>query len=476
MNNGLPQGWSSIHLEDLVSARKGKKPRAEKDAASKGFVPYLNIRAIEKGEVSSYAEAASSRLGTADDVLVVWDGARSGWPGLGREGALGSTIMALQPKAGDRTYLYRWLQTQFEHVNSNTRGTGIPHVDPEVFWKLEVPFAPLNEQRRIVAKLEKLLGKVDTCQQRMEKVPPLLKRFRQSVLAAACSGRLTADWREENSQVESAVMLLDRIRKERQFLIGTGLIKKTKFDNLQRASDGESELPSKWVWCRFNEITQLITDGKHGDCEDQENSGYFFLSAKDIQNGKLIYDEARQIRRSDFIEVHKRTNLQRGDICLVNTGATVGKLAIAPEADRTARTTFQKSVAVIKPLKKLVNTEYIARFLNSRNQALLKQSGGSAVNNLLISAIKELLIPLPPLAEQHEIVRRVEGLFALADQIEARYAKAKAHVEKLTQSILAKAFRGELVPQDPKDEPASVLLERIRKQNGHASRGSRSKS
>src|SRR5437870_2481440 len=112
MNNGLPHGWSSIRLEDLVSARKGKKPRVEKDAPSKGFIPYLNIQAIEKGDISSYAEAASSRGGTADDVFVVWDGARSGWAGLGCEGAIGSTIMALKPKSGDRTYLYRWLQTQ----------------------------------------------------------------------------------------------------------------------------------------------------------------------------------------------------------------------------------------------------------------------------------------------------------------------------------------------------------------------------
>ena len=77
---------------------------------------------------------------------------------------------------------------------------------------------------------------------------------------------------------------------------------------------------------------------------------------------------------------------------------------------------------------------------------------------------------VPPLAEQQEIVRRVEALFALADQIEARYAKAKAYVEKLTQSTLAKAFRGELVPQDPNDEPASVLLERITKQRSQAIR------
>src|SRR5205814_6266629 len=108
---------------------------------------------------------------------------------------------------------------------------------------------------------------------------------------------------------------------------------------------------------------------------------------------------------------------------------------------------------------------YLAYFLSARNggqhQFLNLQRGATKVG-LGLDDIKSIYIARPPLAEQQEIVRRVEALFALADRIDARYAKAKAHVEKLTQSILAKAFRGELVPQDPNDEPAEKLLERIR--------------
>ena len=154
MSDELPKGWKSIRLEDIVTARKGKKPNSTKAAPSNGFVPYLDIQAIEKGTISSYAEAASSRLGTTEDILVVWDGARSGWAGLGRIGAIGSTIMALQPKSTNRIYIYRWLQSNFHYINTNTRGTGIPHVDPEIFWNLEIPIPPLAEQKRIVAKLE----------------------------------------------------------------------------------------------------------------------------------------------------------------------------------------------------------------------------------------------------------------------------------------------------------------------------------
>src|SRR5207245_785500 len=102
-------------------------------------------------------------------------------------------------------------------------------------------------------------------------------------------------------------------------------------------------------------------------------------------------------------------------------------------------------------------------YLQSLKRRIEEEAYGGAQPNISPAKIEALPFACPPLAEQQEIVRRVEALFALADQIEARYAKGKAYVEKLTQSILAKAFRGELVPQDPNDEPASVLLERIRK-------------
>ncbi|HOA61711.1 MAG TPA: restriction endonuclease subunit S [Verrucomicrobiota bacterium] len=149
--------------------------------------------------------------------------------------------MALQPREGERIYLYRRLQSQFSHVNSNTRSTGIPHVDPGVFWNLEVPLAPLAEQRRIVAKLETLVGKVDACQQRLAKIPVLLKRFRQSVLAAACSGRLTEDWRAERTA--DCTDDTDNMAS----------VKSVKSVVREWSSEGMPELPKTWPWVALGE-------------------------------------------------------------------------------------------------------------------------------------------------------------------------------------------------------------------------------
>jgi type I restriction enzyme S subunit len=436
MSDELPQGWESVRLAELVVERKGKKPAAEKTSPNNGFVPYLDIQAIEKGIVNSYAEIASSRLGTADDIFVVWDGARSGWAGLGREGAIGSTIMALQPKAGDRNYIYRWVQSQFQHINTNTRGTGIPHVDPELFWNLEVPLAPHAEQRRIAAKLEKLLGEVDACRQRLAKIPILLKRFRQSVLAAACFGRLTADWREKNPDAEPYAVESD--------------------------VEAGAEFPPNWKATRLGTLTTLVTSGSRGWAKYYADSGSTFIRAQNINSDFLNLDDIAFVRPPESAE-GLRTKVRQHDILITITGANVTKSALVEELLEHAY--VSQHVALVR-LRDVRLAKFLFHFIVSPadgRKQLQAAAYGQGKPGLNLENIRDVLVGLPPLLEQQQIVRRVESLFALADQIEARYAKAKAYVEKLAPSLLARAFRGELVPQDPNDEPASALLERIKK-------------
>src|SRR5262249_39668187 len=153
-----------------------------------------------------------------------------------------------------------------EKVSQNSRScqTGFNREDVE---DIEFPIAPLPEQRRIVAKLEKLLGQIDACQQRLAKVPTLLKRFRQSVLAAACSGRLTEDWREQHSEIEDVWDYLEKIRKARREAW------KAKQEDRKRRlryplpteidRNGLPDIPESWLWVSADEICSQITDGEH---------------------------------------------------------------------------------------------------------------------------------------------------------------------------------------------------------------------
>ena len=200
----------------------------------------------------------------------------------------------------------------------------------------------------------------------------------------------------------------------------------------------------KWQTKKLEDVCSLVTDGKHGDSENESNSGYYFLSAKNIKDGTLSYDDAREITKKDFEETHRRTNLMPFDICMVNTGATIGKIALAPDDPKTFRTTFQKSVAIIKPISSIIDNAFCCYHLKSDLEKLLKVSSGSAQKNLLIGDMKNHLVRVPPLAEQRAIVGRLEALSAETGRLEEIYQSKVEALEELKKSVLAKAFEGEI--------------------------------
>lgn len=142
---------------------------------------------------------------------------------------------------------------------------------------------------------------------------------------------------------------------------------------------------------KLQEITLNITDGKHGDCEGEDNSGYYFISCKDVHDGIIHYDGARQITEKDFIDTHRRTMLEPNDILVTNSG-TIGRMALVKENDYTRRTTFQKSVAIVKPNQEMVRPAYLYYcLLNCVNQ-FVNQSNGSAQKNLLLGTMRNFEI------------------------------------------------------------------------------------
>ena len=325
-------------------------------------------------------------------------------------------------------------------VATTKSGTSKESINQTNLKKYELPYFDIEQQDLWIEKLKNTQGRKELLGSELTHQQNLQKKLRQQILQEAIEGKLTADWRQQNPDVEPASELLTRIQAEKAQLIKDKKIKKQK--SLPPISEREIPftLPKGWEWCRMQDITRLITDGKHGDCQNMNNSGYYFLSAKDIQNGELLYINARQIDPDQFQEVHNRTDLEAGDICMVNTGATVGKLAIAPDSPLTQKTTFQKSVAVIKVVKPLVDQKFISMFLTCETTKLLATSWGSAINNLLLGDLKKKPVPFPPLSEQQSIVAKVEKILALCGQLENQITDNQAHAEELMQAVLREAF------------------------------------
>ena len=180
-----------------------------------------------------------------------------------------------------------------------------------------------------------------------------------------------------------------------------------------------------WQATTLGEVCRLITDGKHGDCTNEENSGYYFISAKDIRDGIINYENARQITESDFAETHRRTDLQSGDLLVTNSG-TIGRLAIAHDNEQTLKTTFQKSVAILKPKPCEISSRFLYYYLTANMKAFIHPAAGAAQKNLLLRDIRAFRIYKPSLHEQDNIADILSAYDDLIENNRRRIALLEA--------------------------------------------------
>jgi type I restriction enzyme S subunit len=464
-NGDMPEGWVTTTLRSVVLPSKAKVEPSEQPAA-----PYLSLEHIEQdtGRIVGCGKGAdvtsTKAVFRAGDVL--YGKLR---PYLNKvcipdfDGICSTDILVFpQTVHLDSRYVMRFLMQRHivEYANHHSAGVQLPRVSFDKLGELEFPLPPFAEQKRIVAKVEALLARVDAARERLAKVPTLLKRFRQSILAAACSGQLTADWREGQQNLGRAEDLIVEIGKN------AGHKSKDMEEGLENGT-GLPDLPVGWTWASVGQIACHVTDGEH-ITPDVVPNGVPLLSAKDVREHGVEFDDGKFVTKSDAERFWRRCKPEHGDVLVVSRGATIGRICRV-QTDKSF--CLMGSVILIKP-SPLVNGGYVDAALRSPEgkTRLVELCGFSAQQAIYIRDIRRIPIPLPAFAEQQEIVRRVEALFALADKIEARVQAATARVEKITQAILAKAFRGELVPTEAQlarqegraYEPASVLLDRIR--------------
>ena len=377
---------------------------------------------------------------------------------------------------------------------ANNQVTGErPRIRFDKMSKYCINLSSLPEQRAIVSKIEQLFSDLDNGIENFKKAQEQLKIYRQAVLKKALWGELTKKWREEQIDLPSADELFQQVKEEREKHYQIQLekwkqaeeewenegqkekkpAKPKKMKELLPLTEKElkktPELPEGWGRDKLNNLTFFITDGKHGDCQNEENSGFYFISAKDIYDSKINYQNARQITKSDFLEVHKRTDLKPNNILITNSG-TIGRVAIAANNENTEKTTFQKSVAIIKKYDNLIDSKYLAYHLQNDVESIKLVSKGTAQKNLLLRDIRELVISIIPIQEQHQIVQKIETRLSICDKMEVTIAESLEKAESLRQSILKKAFEGKLLNEKeleeahnaPDWEPAEKLLERIK--------------
>ena len=304
------------------------------------------------------------------------------------------------------------------------------------------------------------------------------QQLKNSILQMAVQGKLVP----QDPNDEPASVLLERIRAEKEQLIKEGKIKKERnpsiifrgADNLPYEKVGKNEpvciadevpfeIPESWEWVRLGTILHKLSDGTHSR-PHYVASGIPFISVKDISGGKLDFSDCKYITEEEHCELYSRCNPEYGDILLTKVGTT----GIPVIVDTTNEFSLFVSVALLKFNQEMLSNEYLACLINSplvQKQAE-KNTRGVGNKNWVMRDIANTLIVIPPLLEQQRIVSKLQKILPFVDNYAHAYSKAKklnnGFPNLLKKSILQEAVQGKLVPQDPNDEPASILLERIR--------------
>lgn len=460
----LPEGWSAARLGELLSLNYGKALR--EDRRNGGSIAVYGSNGIVGRHDSSLTRAPTIIVGRKGSVGEVHYSGKECWP-------IDTTYFIDDFRELAPRYVFYALR--FLRLSQQEKSSAIPGLSRGDAYERTLPIAPDLEQKRIVAKIDALLACVDAACQRLAKLPAILKRFRQSVLAAACSGRLTADWRQSHISKSSAEELSRAILLTRGDAKDNGGMHRS--EPLEADCSQLSDVPEEWTVTSLDQLSCLITSGSRGWAKYYSDSGPLFIRAQDINTDRLRFDGIAHVKPPQNTE-GSRTRVQVADLLVTVTGANVTKTALV-DLD-LGEAYVSQHVALVRPVDALV-APFVHLWIVSPSHGrkkLLGDAYGAGKPGLNLDNLREVVLALPPLAEQQEIVRRVQTLFKFADAIEKRVAMATARAEKLAQSILARAFRGELVPTESElarregreYEPATALLARIADQRDRDTR------
>ncbi|REL27748.1 restriction endonuclease subunit S [Thalassotalea euphylliae] len=421
-SNEVPSGWITTTIGEVCDKPVQRKPQDDETFL---YVDIASInrstKKVEKASEILGKDAPSRARKVVDEGDVIVSMTRPNLNAVAKideklSGQIASTgFDVLKPILIEPDWIFSTVKSEkfIQAVSGITQGALYPACKAADIRNFEFSLPPLPEQKRVVNKLDSLLAQVDTIQQRLDSLPAIIKRFRQSVLAATISGGLTG-------------------------------------------ANGETLL--------LQDISALVTKGASPkwqgiDYVDDENAT-LFVTSENVGKMELLLDKKKYVQDA-FNDKQKRSILQENDVLTNIVGASIGRSVLW---DKACKANINQAVCVIRLNMDICVPKFISYFLNSPEgiKQLLKNKVDVARANVSLKNINELKVFLPNKDEQTEIVRLVDQYFALADTLEKHLANAKARVDNLTQSILAKAFRGELVPQDPSDEPAEQLLARIK--------------
>jgi len=346
--------------------------------------------------------------------------------------------------------------TNSEHLH----GTTMKHVNRKPFLAHPVGLPPLNEQHRIVEKIETLFARINKGEEALREVQKLLKRYRHSILKAAVTGELTRDWREANQhKLEPASDLITRILgARRENWQGRGKYKEPLAPDANELPD----LPIGWIWTTLDQLICHLTSGSRDWKKYYGHGDGTFIMAQNVRPARFEESYRLPVNPPEDGPDAIRSEARLDDLLITIVGANTGDICRFPLSE--GKHYVCQSVALIRPSEARLS-RYLELYLSAEEagrKILDKFIYGAGRPHLSFEQLRSVPVPLPPLAEAAQITTIIEAFEAKMRKLDSEVSAQMVSASTLRQSILKSAFTGQLVPQDPDDEPASELLARIR--------------
>ncbi len=427
----LPEGWASAPIRDLVEVHYGKGLREDKRQA--GSVRVYGSNGVVGNHDVALTDGPTVIIGRKGSIGEVHFSPCGCWP-------IDTTYYAHEFHGIDPNFFAS--AARLLGLSALDTSTAIPGLNRDDIYAQLMFLPPLAEQQRLVTQVENCFDKVNSVRRNLSRIQTILNRLRQAVLTSACSGRLTAEWRE---MVDAATP-----------------VRKVPDDGIW------PELPDCWGSLTVEQACSDVVDCPHST-PNWTSTGVVCLRTTSFKPGVLDLSEVRFVSESTYRQRVSRLEPKAGDVLYSREGGILGIACMIPS---NVRLCLGQRMMLMRTNPRLCNPAFLMHVLSSPTilAHVRDLTGGSSSPHLNVGEIKGFPIPLPPLEEQREIVNRVAALFSLIGGIEKQAAAVSRLADKLTKSILAKAFRGELVLTEAElarregreYEPASVLLERIR--------------
>lgn len=403
----VPENWASVKLTGIFKFEKGKKPKILLDEADDNTIPYVTINYFQTKEAKQYTyETETNRICTEDDILIVWDGARAGLVGMGVSGALGSTLCKVKFTGLNPKFVYYYFVGKYDEINKNTKGTGIPHVDPSYLDTLVFNIPPLAEQVRIVNRIESLFDKVDKASELVDEARDGFEKRRAAILERAFCGELTRKWREE---------------------------KGVEFNVEMKA---------------FNDIATV----KSNLVKPQEHMNYPHIAPDNIEKktGRLL--EYRTIEEDNVKSAkHKFCPNQ------------ILYSKIRPYLSKVVMVDFEGLCSAdMYPIETELETKYLYWYMLSQKFVDYASNCGSrsVLPKINQKELGKIPVPVVGREEQKEIVKIIDKLIEAEKSVE-EISDISECTGIIKKSILTKAFRGELGSNYLDEECAIELLKNL---------------